>query len=120
MNFKIPYVRWWIAAALFLAAVLNYIDRNVLGLLAPTIQKDLNISDDQYADVINFFLIAYTIAYLLSGRIVDKLGVRVSLAIFVAWWSISNALTGLAQSVKSLSAYRFLLGLGEAGCPRPT
>lgn len=115
MNFKIPYVRWWIAAALFLAAVLNYIDRNVLGLLAPTIQKDLNISDDQYADVINFFLIAYTIAYLLSGRIVDKLGVRVSLAIFVAWWSISNALTGLAQSVKSLSAYRFLLGLGEAG-----
>jgi ACS family hexuronate transporter-like MFS transporter len=98
-----------------LAAVLNYIDRSVLGLLAPTIQKDLDISDAQYADVINFFLIAYTIAYLLSGRIVDKLGVRVSLAIFVAWWSVSNALTGLAQSVRSLSAFRFMLGLGEAG-----
>jgi len=95
--------------------VLNYIDRSVLGLLAPTIQKDLDISDAQYADVINFFLIAYTIAYLLSGRIVDKLGVRVSLAIFVAWWSVSNALTGLAQSVRSLSAFRFMLGLGEAG-----
>jgi ACS family hexuronate transporter-like MFS transporter len=108
-------LRWWIAFALFLAAVLNYIDRSVLGLLAPTIQKDLNISDDQYADVINFFLIAYTIAYLLSGRIVDKLGVRVSLALFVAWWSISNALTGFAQSVRSLSAFRFMLGLGEAG-----
>ena len=115
MRFKIPYLRWWIAFALFLAAVLNYIDRSVLGLLAPTIQKDLAISDDQYADVINFFLIAYTIAYLLSGRIVDKLGVRVSLAIFVAWWSIANALTGLAQSVKSLSVFRFMLGLGEAG-----
>lgn len=115
MNFKIPYLRWWIAVALFLAAVLNYIDRSVLGLLAPTIQKDLNISDDQYADVINFFLVAYTIAYLLSGRIVDKLGVRMSLAIFVAWWSIANALTGLAQSAKSLSGVRFLLGLGEAG-----
>ena len=95
--------------------MLNYIDRSVLGLLAPTIQKDLDISDAQYADVINFFLIAYTITYLLSGRIVDKLGVRVSLAIFVAWWSISNALTGLAQSVRSLSAFRFMLGLGEAG-----
>ena len=95
--------------------MLNYIDRSVLGLLAPTIQKDLDISDAQYADVINFFLIAYTIAYLLSGRIVDKLGVRVSLAIFVAWWSVSNALTGLAQSVRSLSAFRFMLGLGEAG-----
>lgn len=115
MKFKIPYLRWCIAFALFLAAVLNYIDRNVLGLLAPTIQKDLDISDDQYANVINFFLIAYTIAYLLSGRIVDKLGVRVSLAIFVAWWSVANALTGIAQSVRSLSAYRFLLGLGEAG-----
>jgi ACS family hexuronate transporter-like MFS transporter len=115
MNFKIPCLRWWIAFALFLAALLNYIDRSVLGLLAPTIQKDLNISDDQYASVINCFLIAYTIAYLLSGRIVDKLGVRVSLAFFVAWWSISNALTGLAQSVRSLSAFRFMLGLGEAG-----
>jgi ACS family hexuronate transporter-like MFS transporter len=115
VKFKVPYLRWWIAVALFLAAVLNYVDRNVLGLLAPTIQKDLNISDSQYADVINFFLIAYTIAYLLSGRIVDKLGVRMSLAIFVAWWSVANALTGLAQSVKSLSTFRFLLGLGEAG-----
>lgn len=114
-HLKLPGLRWWIAVALFLAAVLNYIDRSVLGLLAPTIQKDLNISDAQYADVINFFLIAYTIAYLLSGWVVDKLGVRVSLALFVGWWSIANALTGLAQSVKSLSIFRFMLGLGEAG-----
>ncbi len=114
-EFKIPHLRWWIAVALFLAAVLNYIDRNVLGLLAPTIQKDLDISDDQYATVLNFFLVAYTVAYLLSGRIVDKLGVRLSLALFVGWWSISNALTGLAQSMRSLSVFRFMLGLGEAG-----
>jgi len=113
--FKIPHLRWLIAFALGLAAVLNYIDRSVLGLLAPTIQKDLAISDDEYAEVINFFLIAYTFAYLMSGRIVDKLGVRLSLALFIAWWSISNALTGLAQSVRSLSVYRFMLGLGEAG-----
>ena len=112
---KIPHLRWLIAFALFLAAVLNYIDRSVLGLLAPTIQKDLAITDQQYATVINFFLIAYAVAYLLSGRIVDKLGVRLSMALFIAWWSISNALTGLAQSVRSLSVYRFMLGLGEAG-----
>jgi len=98
-----------------LAAVLNYIDRSVLGLLAKTIQDDLHISDRQYASVINCFLLAYTIAYLLSGRVVDKLGVRVSLAIFVAWWSISNALTGVAQSIRSLSTFRFMLGMGEAG-----
>ena len=114
-GFKIPGLRWWIAIMLFLAAVLNYIDRSVLGLLAKTIQDDLKISDQEYASIINFFLIAYTTAYLLSGRIVDKLGVRVSLALFVGWWSISNALTGLAQGVRSLSGFRFMLGLGEAG-----
>ena len=112
---RIPHLRWLIAFALFLAAVMNYIDRSVLGVLAPTIQKDLAVSDDQYANVVSFFLAAYTVAYLLSGRIVDKLGVRLSLALFVAWWSVSNALTGLAQSARSLSLYRFMLGLGEAG-----
>ncbi len=113
--FKIPNLRWLIAIALLLAAVLNYIDRSVLGLLATTIQKDLGISDQQYAMVINCFLVAYTIAYLVSGRIVDRLGVRLSLALFVTWWSISNALTGIAQSMRSLAVFRFMLGLGEAG-----
>lgn len=112
---KIPRLRWLIAVALLGAAVLNYIDRSVLGLLAGTIQKDLGISNDQYASVVNWFLVAYTLAYLFSGRLVDKIGVRASLAIFVAWWSVSNALTGLAQSVRSLSIFRFMLGLGEAG-----
>ena len=112
---KIPNLRWLIAVTLCLAAVLNYIDRGVLGLLAPTIQKDLHISDEEYATVINFFLVAYTFAYLVSGAIVDKLGVRLSLALFIVWWSISNALTGFAHSVRSLSIFRFMLGLGEAG-----
>lgn len=112
---KIPHLRWLIAFALFLAAVLNYLDRSILGLLAPTIQKDLGINDDQYASVINWFLVAYTVAYLFSGRIVDRFGVKISFALFVGWWSISNALTGLAQGVKSLSGFRFMLGLGEAG-----
>jgi ACS family hexuronate transporter-like MFS transporter len=115
MKRKIPHLRWLVALALLFAAVLNYIDRSVLGLLANTIQKDLGISNDQYAGVVNWFLIAYTVAYLLSGRVVDKLGVRLSLALFVGWWSISNALTGLAQSVRSLAVFRFMLGLGEAG-----
>jgi len=108
-------LRWAIAFALFLAAVLNYIDRSVLGLLAPSIQKDLALSDGAYATVLNFFLVGYTLAYLLSGRVVDKIGVRLSMALFIAWWSVSNALTGLAQSARSLGIFRFMLGLGEAG-----
>lgn len=99
-----------------MAALLNYVDRNVLGLLATTIQKDLNISNQEYASIINFFLIAYTIANLLSGRVVDKLGVRWSLALFVAWWTVANALTGMARSLGQICGLRFMLGLGEAGC----
>ncbi|MEI6195409.1 MAG: MFS transporter [Verrucomicrobiota bacterium] len=109
-------MRWLVAFALFSAAVLNYVDRNVLGLLAVSIQKDLHLSNQQYASIINFFLIAYTLANLLSGRVVDKLGVRLSLALFVAWWTIANALTGMARSMGQLCGLRFMLGLGEAGC----
>jgi MFS family permease len=114
-RIRISHLRWIIAALLFLAAVLNYIDRSVLGLLAPTIQQDLKIDDQHYASVLNFFLIGYTMAYLLSGRIVDTLGVRLSLALCIGWWSVANALTGLAWSARSLSVFRLMLGLGEAG-----
>lgn len=112
---RIPGLRWIIATMLFLAAMLNYIDRVILGLLAPTIQKELHVSDDQYASIASWFLVAYTISYLVSGRIVDKLGTRISMACFVALWSTANAMTAFATSVRSLGVYRFFLGLSEAG-----
>jgi len=112
---KIRGFRWWIAGLLLLASILNYLDRNTVAVLAPSIQKDLNISDQQYAHVMSFFMIAYTIAYLGSGWVVDVLGPRISLSLFVGWWSISNSLTGLARGMMSLGVFRFMLGLGEAG-----
>ena len=112
---KLPGLRWFIVALLFLAAVLNYVDKNTLALLAPTIQSDLGLSDQDYANIQNAFQIAYTIALLASGAIVDRFGPRLSLALFVGWWSLANVFTAAARSVTSLGAYRFLLGLGEAG-----
>lgn len=108
-------LRWWIVALLFGAAVLNYVDRQTLSALAPTIQRDLELDDRAYANVVNLFLVAYTIAYLVSGRIADRFGTRASMALFVAWWSAANMLTAAARGVTSLGVYRFLLGLGEAG-----
>lgn len=108
-------LRWVLVGMLFLASVLNYVDRQTLAILAPTIQKDLGMTDPQYATVNNFFLVAYTISYLVSGRLTDKLGPRNALALYISFWSVANMLTGLARSVASLSAFRFLLGLGEAG-----
>jgi len=112
---KIRGFRWWIAGLLLLASILNYLDRNTVSVLAPSIQRDLDISDQQYAHVMSFFMIAYTIAYLCSGWVVDVLGPRISFGLFVGWWSISNALTGLARGIGSIGIFRFMLGLGEAG-----
>ena len=114
-KLKIPHFRWWIITLVFLAAVLNYVDRQVLSALAPTIQKDLGMTDRDYANIVNIFLVAYTIAYLISGKLVDMLGTRVGMVAFVAWWSVANMLTAAAQGVRSMGAFRFGLGLGEAG-----
>jgi ACS family hexuronate transporter-like MFS transporter len=104
-----------VVSLIFLAAVLNYVDRQVLSVLAPTIQKDLGMDDQGYANIVNIFLVAYTVAYLVAGKITDRLGTRAGMGIFVVWWSVSNMLTAAAQGIRSLSAFRFSLGLGEAG-----
>lgn len=108
-------IRWGILALLFASTVLNYIDRQTLSILAPTVQAELGMSDTDYAGVVQLFLIAYTLAYLVVGWITDKLGPKLALAGFVAWWSIANMVTGLVQSAGQLGAARFFLGLGEAG-----
>lgn len=111
----IPGLRWWIIALLFGAAVLNYVDRQTLSALAPTIQNDLAMDDRDYANIVNIFLVAYTIGYLVSGRITDLMGTRAGMLLFVAWWSVANMLTAGVQGMRSMAVYRFTLGLGEAG-----
>ena len=112
---KILGLRWWIIVLVFLAAVLNYIDRQTLGNLAPTIQRDLKMDDQAYANVLNIFLIAYTISYLVAGRVADKIGTRAGLCLFVVWWSLADMFTAAAQGVRSLGAFRFVIGFAEAG-----
>lgn len=112
---KIPRFRWWIITLVFLAAVLNYVDRQTLSALAPTIQHDLAMDDRAYANIVNLFLVAYTISYLVAGRLIDRIGTRAGMFLFVAWWSVSNMLTAAAHGARSLGMFRFMLGLGEAG-----
>lgn len=112
---KIPGLRWWIVVLVFLAAVMNYVDRQTLSALAPTIQADLKMDDRDYANLVNIFLVAYTLAYLISGRLVDRLGTRVGTTVFVLWWSGANMISAWAQGMLSMGACRFMLGLGEAG-----
>ena len=107
--------RWWIAALLFLSVIINYIDRQCLSVLAPVITKELGLTPTGYANILNVFQLAYTGMYIGSGFLVDRWGARVSLAVFMGWWSVANALHGFATSAFSLGAFRFLLGLGEPG-----
>lgn len=107
--------RWFVLGLLFLSTVLNYLDRQALSILATAVQRDLGMDDLAYAHVVQLFLLAYTLAYLLAGRITDLLGSRLALALFVGWWSVANMVTGLVRSAGELGAARFALGLGEAG-----
>ncbi len=115
MKRRIPHLRWWITGLLFASTVINYVDRQTLSILARTIQNELAMDDLDYAHVVQAFLLAYTVAYLLAGRVTDWLGTRASLALFLGWWSLANMATGLVRNAYQLGLCRFLLGLGEAG-----
>jgi ACS family hexuronate transporter-like MFS transporter len=112
---KILHLRWYIAAMLFTATVINYIDRQTLSIVAPVLTRELHISLLQYGFILQGFLIAYTIMYLGSGFLVDRWGSRISLAVFMAWWSVSNMLHMFARTAFGLGIFRVLLGLGEPG-----
>jgi MFS transporter, ACS family, hexuronate transporter len=108
-------LRWWIAGLLFLATVINYIDRQTLAVVAPTLTKELGISNTQYADILTAFLVPYTAMYVASGYLVDRWGTRRALTVFLVWWSVASMLHSFARGALSLGIFRFLLGLGESG-----
>src|SRR6478672_486804 len=99
---KIRRLRWYIAALLFTASVINYIDRQTLSIVAPVLTKELHISPVEYSNILQAFLIAYMAMQIGSGFLVDRWGTRVSLAVFMAWWSLSNVLHGLARTALGL------------------
>ncbi len=107
--------RWWIVALLLLAAIINYVDRQSLSILADTIQRFLSMTDVGYGNVVTAFLLSYTIAYAIAGPVCDRLGVRTSMAIFIIWWSLAEMIPPLVHSAFMLGFARMLLGLGEAG-----
>ncbi len=107
--------RWAILLLLFLATVINFIDRQTLSILAPTLRRELTLSEIDYANVVTAFLAAYTVMYTVSGWLIDRFGARAGLAVCVGWWSAATMLTARVWSAASLAGCRFLLGVGEPG-----
>ena len=107
--------RWVICALLFFATTINYVDRGVLGVLAPTLQKTIGWTDTQYGDINAAFTLAYAIGFVVIGRLIDRVGTRVGYAVALVVWSLAAAGHALARSALGFGVARFLLGLGEAG-----
>jgi len=105
----------WIAALLFSMIFLNYLDRQILSVLAPIMYKEIGLSQTQYAWAVNAFLFAYAWMYTGSGLILDRLGSRSGLALFVALWSLACGLHATIQGFAGLLVFRFLLGIAEPG-----
>lgn len=107
--------RWKICAMLFLATTINFVDRQVLGILAPQLQKEFSWSDSEYGFIVSSFQAAYAMGFLFMGHLLDKIGTRMGSMIAIGFWSIATMLHALVGSLFGFAAVRFLLGLGEAG-----
>lgn len=112
---KLKGLRWWIISLIFIATVINYIDRTAFALLWPEMGKDLGMDKSDYALMLNIFMFTYAASKFLSGRLYDKIGTRIGFILSIIVWSGAAAFHALARGVASLSIARGLLGLGEAG-----
>jgi ACS family hexuronate transporter-like MFS transporter len=108
-----PY-RWTICALLFVATTTNYIDRQVLGILAPTLQRDLHWTETDYGDIVSWFSFAYAFGFLIAGRIIDRIGVKKGLASAVVAWSIAAIGHAFARTAAGFSIARAMLGVSES------
>ena len=115
ITFPTSRYRWWICALLFLGTTICYLDRQVIGLLKSTLERDLHFSELQFADIVFWFQAAYAAGYLFAGRLNDILGVRRGYGWAVLVWSIAAIAHAFARSVTSFSMARIGLGLAEGG-----
>ena len=107
--------RWRICALLFFATTINYIDRQVLGVLAPELQRVIGWNEIQYSNIVNAFQGAYALGLLIAGRFIDRVGTRAGYAVATGLWSLATMGHAMVRTVAGFGIARFFLGLGEAG-----
>ncbi|MFC5408579.1 MFS transporter [Larkinella bovis] len=112
---KFPYYRWIIVALVFIATTINYLDRQIIGLLKPILEKEFNWSETDYARIVMAFTAAYAIGLGLAGWVIDKTGTKVGYALTIVFWSVAGMLHAVARSAFGFALARLGLGLGEAG-----
>src|ERR1039458_1007698 len=88
-SMKVGSYRWSVCALLFFATTINYVDRQVLGILAPVLQKDIGWNEIEYGYIVAAFTAAYAVGLLIFGRIIDSVGTKVGYTVSIAMWSVA-------------------------------
>lgn len=112
---KVGRYRWVVVALLFAATAINYVDRQMIGVLKPTLSAEFNWTESDSAGIVFWFQLAYAIGYLSFGKIVDTLGARLGYVLAIVIWTVSHMAHGFATGITSFAMARFGLGLGESG-----
>ncbi len=107
--------RWTVCALLFCITTINYVDRQVFGILAPQLQRDIGWTEQQYGNIVTAFQIAYGVGLLLAGRVMDRIGTRLGYMTAATLWSLAVMTFAFARSVPGFGFANFALGLGESG-----
>ena len=107
--------RYLILGLLFFATTINYIDRQVIGILKPHIESELGWSEMDYGLIVMSFQVAYAVGLLITGAMLDRFGTRLGYAIAIALWSVAGMMHAAVRSAVGFAAARFFLGLGESG-----
>ena len=89
ISWRTGHTRWVICALLFFAATINYVDRQVIAILKPTLQKEFGWSEIDYGDIVFSFQLAYAIGFLIAGRLIDRWGTRIGFSVFIVVWSLA-------------------------------
>jgi ACS family hexuronate transporter-like MFS transporter len=112
---KIGNYRWVICALLFFATTINYLDRQVIGLLKPTLEKEFNWTELDYSYIVMVFSGSYALGYVLFGNFIDRIGSKMGYSISIVVWSVAAMAHAVVKSTTGFIVARGVLGLGEAG-----
>jgi MFS transporter, ACS family, hexuronate transporter len=112
---KFSSYRWTICALIFFATTVNYLDRQIIGILKPLLESELNIGEKAYADIMMTFMLFYAFGMVIAGRLIDKFGTKIGYGISVVLWSLAAMGHALAKGVLGFGFWRSMLGVSEAG-----
>lgn len=108
-------IRWWMLSLVFLATTINYLDRQVMGLLKPVLEKEFSWDEKDYSYIVMAFTTTYAIGYMAMGRFIDRVGTKIGYAVSLIVWSLASIGHGFVKSTIGFIIARSTLGISEAG-----